>query len=226
MHIAEGVITGWPVVAYTLGGAGLMAVGARGIEKFQREHPDRKPLIGMGAAIIFFMSLIPVPAFTGTTSHPCGTPLVAVLLGPRITFALTGISLILQAAFFAHGGFGTWGANLIALGLMGGLVGSSVFRLLRKAGAPILIAGGAAGLLGDVAVYATSGLVLATALTHAPNAQYDFWTYLGVIYAAYAPTQIPIAIGEMMITGLALSHAARQRPDVLEDLKVWSPHAS
>ena len=67
-----------------------MAIGVQGIKKFQREFPERKPLIGMGAAIIFFISLIPVPAFTGTTSHPCGTPLVAILLGPRVTFALTG----------------------------------------------------------------------------------------------------------------------------------------
>jgi cobalt/nickel transport system permease protein len=125
MHIAEGIITGWPVVAYTLVGIGLMAIGTRGIKKFQRELAERRPLIGMGAAIIFFISLIPVPAFTGTTSHPCGTPLVAILLGPRVTFALTGISLLLQAAFFAHGGFGTWGANLVALGFVGGTVGGA-----------------------------------------------------------------------------------------------------
>lgn len=226
MHIAEGVITGVPVIAYTLTGLLLMAIGVRGIEKFQREHPDRKPLIGMGAAIIFFLSLIPIPAFTGTTSHPCGTPLVAILLGPRVALALAGISLMLQAAFFAHGGFATWGANLTALGLMGGLVGSTVFRLVRRSGLPIGVAGGAGGLLGDIAVYATSGLVLAGALVNAPHPRYDFWTYLGVIYGAYAPTQIPIAIGEMLITGLALSYAARQRPDVLQDLKIWGPRVA
>jgi cobalt/nickel transport system permease protein len=225
MHIAEGIITGWPALAYTLVGFGLMGIGAKGIEKFHKEHPERRPLIGMGAAIVFFISLIPIPAFTGTTSHPCGTPLVAILLGPRVTFALTGISLLLQAAFFAHGGFGTWGANLMALGLMGATVGWSAFWVARWAGLSILFAGCIAGLLGDIATYGFSGAVLATALVMAPHPQYDFVTYLTVIYAAYAPTQGPIAIGEMLLTGLALRHALRQRPEVLEDLKVWPSYA-
>jgi cobalt/nickel transport system permease protein len=225
MHIAEGIIVGWQAIAYTLFAVLLMAIGSRGIAAFYRTHPDRKPLIGMGAAIIFFLSLIPIPAFTGTTSHPCGTPLVAILLGPRITLALTGISLILQAAFFAHGGFGTWGANLVALGLCGGLCGWGVFRLARRAGCSLLVAGCLGGLIGDVAVYAFSGLALGLALTNAPNAQYGLGAYLGLIYAAYAPTQIPIAIGEMLITGFALRHAFRQRPDVLTELDVWGTHA-
>ena len=226
MHIAEGIVTGWPALAYTLIGFGLMGVGAKGIQKFQTEFPERRPLIGMGAAIIFFISLIPIPAFTGTTSHPCGTPLVAILLGPRVTFALTGISLLLQAAFFAHGGFGTWGANLMALGLVGATFGWSAFWVARRMGLPIMAAGCAGGLVGDIATYAFSGLVLATALVMAPHPQYDFGAYLAVIYAAYAPTQIPIAIGEMLITGLALRHALRQRPEVLEDLKVWQSYAA
>jgi cobalt/nickel transport system permease protein len=226
MHIAEGIITGWPVLGYTLIGFALMAIGAQGIKKFQREFPERRPLVGMGAAIIFFISLIPIPAFTGTTSHPCGTPLVAILLGPRVTFALTGISLVLQAAFFAHGGFGTWGANLLALGFAGGTVGWSAFWLARWMGLPILVAGFAGGLLGDIATYALSGVVLAMALVTAPHPQYDFVTYLAVIYAAYAPIQLPIAIGEMLVTGLALRHALRQRPEVLEDLNVWPSYAT
>ena len=81
-------------------------------------------------------------------------------------------------------------------------------------------------ILGDIATYAFSGVVLATALATAPHPQYDFLTYLTVIYSAYAPTQIPIAIGEMLITGLALRHALRQRPEVLEDLNVWRSYAA
>ena len=104
-----------------------------------------------------------------------------------MTFALTGISLILQAAFFAHGGFGTWGANLMALGFVGGTVGWSAFQVARRVGLPILFAGCAGGLLGDIATYAFSGIVLATALATAPHPQYDFLTYLTVIYSAYAP---------------------------------------
>ena len=220
MHITEGIITGVPAAAYTVGGLALMGWGARAMKKFAAKFPDKKALIGMGGALIFFVSLIPLPAFTGTCSHPCGTPLVAILLGPSITIALAGIALLLQAAFFAHGGFSTWGANVIALGLFGSLGGWLAFRGARKLGLPLWLAGGAGGLIGDVMTYVASGLILALALSHAPNPQYSFNGYLAAIYTAYVPTQLPIAITEMVITGLALQYAFRQRPEVLEELGV------
>jgi cobalt/nickel transport system permease protein len=222
MHIAEGIIVGVPAIIYTLIGVALVGIGAFRMHRFAQVLPEKRPLFGMGAAIIFFVSLIPLPAFTGTTSHPCGTPLVAVLLGPWIAIALTGLSLLLQAAFFAHGGFATWGANVVALGLCGCLFGWGAFHLGRLLGLSIFVAGCAAGLVGDVMVYAASGLILGFTLANGPEAQYSLGNYLGVIFAAYAPVQVPIALAEMLVTGFALRHALRQRPDVLEELHVWA----
>lgn len=221
MHISEGIIVGVPALVYTLVGLAMVGWGSWRMRAFARRHPDKKPLFGMGAALIFFISLIPLPAFTGTTSHPCGTPLVAILLGPSVTIALTGISLLLQAAFFAHGGFGTWGANVVALGFCGSVFGWGVFRLARMAGLPIVVAGACGGLIGDIMVYAASGLILGHTLAEGPNAQYTLGNYLIAIYSAYAPTQVPIAVTEMLVTGLALRHALKQRPEVLEELGVW-----
>lgn len=220
MHITEGIITGSTAVAYTGAGAVLVGWGASRMKKFVRDNPEKMPLLGMGGALIFFVSLIPIPAFTGTCSHPCGTPLIGILLGPVIGFALTGISLLLQAALFAHGGFGTWGANVVALGFFGCFFGWGTFRLASRMGLPLWAAGCAAGLVGDVMVYAASGMILGTTLFNAPHPQYTLSGYLSVIYGAYLPTQLPIAIGEMLVTGLALHHAYRQRPDVLQDLGV------
>ena len=203
-------------------GAGVALVGCSvwRMKKFVRDFPDKKPLLGMGGALIFFISLIPIPAFTGTTSHPCGTPLIGILLGPLIGFGLTGVSLLLQAAFFAHGGFGTWGANVVALGFFGCFFGWLAFRLARMIGLPIWAAGFAGGLIGDVMVYVASGLILGTTLAQAPNPQYSLAGYLIAIYSAYVPTQLPIAIGEMVVTGLALQYAYRQRPEVLQELGI------
>ena len=222
MHIAEGIIIGVPAILFTLAGIALVAWGAASMRRFAEELPEKKPLFGMGAAIIFFISLIPIPAFTGTCSHPCGTPLVAILLGPRIAIALTGISLLLQAAFFAHGGFATWGANVVALGFFGCVFGWGTFRIARRLGFPIFVAGCAGGLVGDVMVYVASGGILGLTLANAPEAQYGLSAYLGVIFAAYVPTQLPISLGEMLVTGFALRHALQQRPDVLDELNVWS----
>lgn len=220
MHITEGIITGGSAVAYT--GAGLVFVGwgASRMKRFICDFPGKKPLLGMGGAIIFFLSLIPIPAFTGTCSHPCGTPLIAILLGPLIGCALTGVSLLLQAAFFAHGGFSTWGANVIALGVFGCFFGWGVFKVFMKIGLPLWAAGFAGGLVGDVMVYASSGMILGTTLVNAPNPQFSLGGYLAAIYAAYLPTQLPIAVGEMIVTGMALQYAYRQRPEVLEELGV------
>ena len=220
MHITEGIITGSAAIGYTALGASLVAWGTTRMTSFVKHGPENKPLLGMGAAIIFFISLIPIPAFTGTCSHPCGTPLIGILLGPVIGCALTGVSLLMQAAFFAHGGFGTWGANVVALGFFGCFFGWAAFRLARLMGLPIWAAGLAGGLIGDVMVYLASGLILATTLSQAPDPQYSLTGYLLVIYTAYVPTQMPIAIGEMVVTGLALHYAYKQRPDVLETLGV------
>ena len=220
MHITEGIITGSSAVMYTGAGVALVAVGGFRMKKFIQRFPEKKPLLGMGAALIFFISLIPIPAFTGTCSHPCGTPLVAILLGPWIAIALTGVSLLLQAAFFAHGGFGTWGANVVALGFFGCTFGWGAFRIARKLGLPLWAAGFAGGLIGDIMVYVSSGLILGTTLSMAPTPQYSLVGYLIAIYAAYLPTQLPIAVGEMLITGMALQYAFNQRPEVLAELKV------
>jgi cobalt/nickel transport system permease protein len=201
-------------------GIALVGWGVSRMKKFVAEFPEKKPLLGMGAALIFFISLIPIPAFTGTCTHPCGTPLVAIILGPSIGIALAGVSLLLQAAFFAHGGFGTWGANVLNLGLFGCLFGWVAFRVARKMKLPLWAAGFAGGLIGDLTVYAGAGMILATTLSHGPNPQYSLLGYLVAIYAAYLPTQLPIAIGEMLVTGLALQYAFRQRPDVLEELGI------
>lgn len=220
MHITEGIITGSAALIYTGVGVALVGVGASRMKKFVQQFPDKKPLLGMGGALIFFISLIPIPAFTGTCSHPCGTPLVAILLGPWIGTALAGVSLLLQAAFFAHGGFGTWGANVLALGFFGSFFGWGSFRLARRLGFPLWAAGFAGGLIGDIMVYMASGLILGTVLSVAPNPQFSLTGYLLAIYGAYLPTQLPIALGEMLITGMALQYAFNQRPDVLEELRI------
>ncbi|MFZ3045480.1 MAG: energy-coupling factor ABC transporter permease, partial [Desulfatirhabdiaceae bacterium] len=222
MHITEGIIVGKDAVLYTAAGISLIAWGVSRVNRFVRKSPENKPFLGMGAAIVFFLSLIPIPAFTGTCSHPCGTPLIGILLGPSIGIVLTGISLLLQAAFFAHGGFSTWGANVVALGLFGCFFGWGVFRIMRRLGLPLWAAGVTGGLVGDVMVYVSSGLILGTTLVQAPNPQYSLSGYLLVIYSAYLPTQLPIALGEALITGMALHYAGSQRPEILASLGVLS----
>lgn len=221
MHISEGILTGPSFWATTVAGAAVMTWGVAAMKRFVREQPERKPLLGMAGAFIFLVSLIPIPAYMGTCSHPCGTPLAGILLGPGIGAALSGLSLLLQALLFAHGGFATLGANILSLGLGGAVGGWLIFQLGRKAGLPLLAAAGLAGLLGDLFTYLISGSLLGGHLAFfAPQPQYSFSGYLAIIMAAYLPVQLPIALGEMVVTGIAVRAIGRQRPEVLEALRV------
>ncbi|MBL6989739.1 MAG: energy-coupling factor ABC transporter permease [Bacteriovoracaceae bacterium] len=220
MHISEGIITGIPAAVFTVVSLGLVGVGAKEMTKFAKEFPEKKPLLGMAGAFIFFLSLIPIPAFTGTTSHPCGAPMAAILLGPWIGIALTGLSLFLQAAFFAHGGFSTWGANVIILGVGGAMCGWAAFKISRKVGLSLVVSAAIGGFIGNILTYTFAGLTLASVLSTGPQPQYTFMQYLGVIYTAYLPTQGPIAIGELFMTGLIIKYVYEQRPEILESLKV------
>lgn len=223
MHISEGILTGPSFWATTVAGAAVMTWGVRDMKRFIKEQPERKPLLGMAGAFIFLVSLIPIPAYMGTCSHPCGTPLAGILLGPGIGAALSGLSLLLQALLFAHGGFATLGANILSLGLGGAVGGWLFFKLGRRLGLPLLAAAGLAGLMGDILTYLISGSILGGHLAFfAPQPQYSFAGYLTVIMAAYLPVQLPIALGEMVVTGIAVRSIGRQRPEVLEALRVVS----
>jgi len=223
MHISEGILTGPSFWATTVAGAAVMAWGVRDMKRFVQDQPERKPLLGMAGAFIFLVSLIPIPAYMGTCSHPCGTPLAGILLGPGIGAALSGVALFLQALLFAHGGFATLGANILSLGVGGSVGGWLFFKLGRRLGLPLLAAAALGGLMGDVVTYLISGSILGGHLAFvAPQPQYSFSGYLAVIMAAYLPVQGPIALGEMVVTGIAIRSISRQRPEVLAALGVVS----
>ncbi len=222
MHITEGVLTGPSLVVTNAVGLAVIGWGAWRMGKFAGGMANGKPLLGMAAAFIFFASLIPIPAFGGTTcSHPCGTPLAAVLLGPGVTAGLAACSLLLQALFFAHGGITTLGANTLALGLAGAGGGWLAFRLARGAGWSLGFAAGLAGLVGDLATYAVNLVILAVHFAWvSPAPQYTFGGYAAALALAYLPLQGPIAVGEMLATGWAVAAMARRRPEVMESLGV------
>ncbi|HXB98145.1 MAG TPA: energy-coupling factor ABC transporter permease [bacterium] len=222
MHISEGVLTGPSVVITDVLGFAAIAWGASSMRKFVKDQPARKPLLGMAGAFVFFVSLMHIPAFGGTTcSHPCGTPLAAILLGPGVTVGLAACGLLLQALFFAHGGISTLGANTLTLGLVGGGVGYLTFRLGRKLGWSLAVSAGLAGLVGDVSTYMLNIVILGLHFAYvAPHPQYTFWGYAKVLALAYLPVQGPLAIGEMFVTGYAIQAIFRQRPEVLESLGV------
>ncbi|MFZ5640081.1 MAG: energy-coupling factor ABC transporter permease [Bacillota bacterium] len=217
MHIQDTFLTGRWVAAWYVAASVFVGKGIYDIKRKSEQVPMFKPLVGMMGAAVFFISLIPIPVpFTGTSSHPAGTPLAAILLGPFVGTVLSVAALLLQALFFAHGGLSTLGANVVSMGVAGSLVSVGVFLLARKLRCPLALAAGLAGFFGDLAVYFTSSLELALGLPNMPfgSVGEGFITFLGI----YVWTQLPIAVLEGVVTGGMVAYTARVRPDIFRSL--------
>jgi len=212
MHIAEGILPwNWAATWYVIAVI-FLVIGIIMIRRKTREVRGLIPLLGIAGAVIFLVSVFPVPVpVTGSCSHPCGTPLGAILVGPFISTVLGALALLIQALFLAHGGFSTWGANIVSMALVGSFVGFGFFILFRRFHAPIFVAAFAAGLFGDWATYAMTSFELASAL-HGTG---SLWGMFGAIAVAFAPTQLPLGILEGLFTGGVVTLVYQRRPELL-----------
>lgn len=223
MHIAEGILPAnwaafWYVVAFA-----IVIPGIFFIKKKVNEVRGIMPLLGLTGAAIFLISVFPIPVpIAGTCSHPCGTPLGALLVGPFVTAVLGAIALLIQALFLAHGGITTWGANITSMAIVGSFVGYGTFMLLKQTGAPLFAAAFAAGLLGDWATYATTSFELASAL----HGSGSLWGMFSTIAVAFAPTQVPLGILEGLFTAGVVIVVFQRRPELLASTwRIASPGA-
>lgn len=86
---------------------GVYPVFVLGIFKLRamtRENPELKLLLGLAGAFTFVLSALKMPSVTGSSSHPTGTGLGAVMLGPLPMSVIGSIVLLFQALLLAHGG--------------------------------------------------------------------------------------------------------------------------
>jgi len=213
MHISEGILPApWALLWYALA-IPFVAWGLRDLKRRSEEIPYFKPLIGLVGAAVFLISCMPVPVPTaGTCSHPAGTGLAAILIGPGLTVVVASIALTLQALFLAHGGLTTLGANIVAMGVAGAYVGYGVYRIVRHLGLPWAMAAFLAGLLSDWATYAMTSVELAAAL-HGGG---SFWEMVSLILIAFVPTQLPLGIFEGILCVGALKFVRSRKPELLD----------
>lgn len=216
MHISEGILPMQWAGLWYLVALPFLVKGIWMIKKKSIDLPHFKPLLALMGAMIFVISCMPVPVPTaGTCSHPAGTGISAILIGPIMSIFVTAIALLIQALFMAHGGITTWGADIVSMGVAGSFAAYGVFVLLRKFKAPLFVCGFAAGLLADWATYTVTSFELAAAL----HGQESFWALFWMIIIAFIPTQLPLGILEGFMTGGMLVFVAQRRPDILSSLQ-------
>jgi cobalt/nickel transport system permease protein len=212
MHISEGILPlPWAAFWFALS-IPFIIVGLRELASRTKDEPHLKAMVGLIGAAVFIISCMPIPVPTaGTCSHPTGTGMAAILIGPSLTVLVASIALTLQALFLAHGGITTLGANIFSMGVAGSFSGYGAFLLCRKLGASWIVAAFAAGIVSDWVTYGFTSLALATAL----HTDGSFLKMFGTIVVAFMPTQIPLGILEGFISAGAYSFIHARRPEYL-----------
>ena len=133
---------------------------------------------------------------TGSSSHPTGTGLGAILFGPSAMSVIGIIVLLFQALLLAHGGLTTLGANTFSMAIAGPFVSYGIFRLCRKlnvnkSGSVFL-----AACLGDLFTYCVTSVQLG--LAH-PAAEGGVMASVATFLGIFAVTQV-LAIVEGLLS--------------------------
>ena len=223
MHVSEGILPAtWAGLCFLVV-LPFVAWGLRDLRIKSAREPFFKPMVGLIGAAVFVISCMPVPVpSAGTCSHPCGTGMAAIFIGPTLTVVVSSIALLLQALFLSHGGLTTLGGNIMAMGVVGAFAGWSVFRLGRRMGLSGWQAAFLAGLISDWATYAATSFELAAAL----HGTESFWKLFAGISASFLPTQIPLGIIEGVVTAGVYNFIATRRPSLLHCLGVERPEGA
>jgi cobalt/nickel transport system permease protein len=217
MHIAEGYLPPLHAAAWTVAAAPFVVHGARAVVRQVREDPESKLLLGAAGAFSFVLSALKIPSVTGSSSHPTGTGLGAILFRPPVMALLGTIVLAFQALLLAHGGITTLGANAFSMAVVGPWVAFGVFVLVRRLGGGLSLGVFLAASLADLATYSMTSVQLALAYPDAASGVLGAVVKFGSIFAI---TQIPLAISEGLLTVLVVRLLTRVSPAELIRLGV------
>ena len=211
MHISDGILSPEWVIFWWIVALAFIAVGLIQIRQRSKGNSQYLPMLALMGAAVLVISVwhIPVPV-TGSSSHPCGTPMAAILVGPFSVAVISAVALFFQT-FVGHGGLTTIGANDFSMGIVGAFTGFGTWLAMRRFGFSIFIAAGMAGFIGDMLTYITAAFQLAISIH--PDALINYW---GIFMLGYLPTQLPLAIMEFVFTGLVVRYIADVRPEMLK----------
>ena len=198
MHIMEGFLPPlwaaiWFVVAIP-----FWIMGFRRISQLVAQKPETRLLLGVSGAFAFVLSALKIPSVTGSSSHPTGTGLGAILFGPLVMSVLGSIVLLFQALLLAHGGLTTLGANTVSMAIVGPLVAWGIWIGLKDK-APIWLSVFLAAAMADLMTYVMTSLQLALAYPDPVGGIGASFAKFGMVFAV---TQIPLAISEGILTVL------------------------
>lgn len=197
MHIMEGYLPPVFCIAWGVICLPFLVKGFFSIKKTVSENRKTITLVAMAGAFVFVISSLKIPSVTGSCSHMTGTGLGAILFGPSAVSVLGIIVLIFQAVLLAHGGLTTLGANTFSMAIAGPFVSFGIYKLCGKLKLNKKVSVFLAAALGDLLTYCVTSVQLAMAN---PSAQGGVAASIIKFLGVFAPTQLPLAIIEGILT--------------------------
>ncbi len=130
MHIPDGYLS--PVTC-AVGFAVAVPFAAVASVRVKKVVKSRQvPTLAMLSAVCFLVMMFNVPIPDGTTAHPVGASLVAVLLGPWAAVIAVTVALAFQALLFGDGGILSFGVNVVNMAVVMPFVATGAYRLLAQ----------------------------------------------------------------------------------------------
>ncbi|CAL8978748.1 Cobalt transport protein CbiM [Propionicimonas sp. T2.31MG-18] len=193
MHIAEGFLPVVHCVAWYAVSAPFVIHGGRKVVQQAKEHPESRLLLAAAGAFTFVLSSIKLPSVTGSSSHPTGTGLGAVLFKPPVMAFLSTIVLVFQALLLAHGGITTLGANVFSMGIAGPWIGYWFYKLSNQLKWNQNVGVFLALAFADLSTYLVTSIQLGLAF---PDPVSGLAGSVAKFLGVFAISQIPLAIAE------------------------------
>lgn len=199
MHIMEGYLSPAYCIAWGVISLPFLITGFFCIKKTLADDRRNITLLAMAGAFIFVISSLKIPSVTGSCSHMTGTGLGAMLFGPTSVSILGIIVLLFQAILLAHGGLTTLGANTFSMAIAGPLLSYAIYKLFQKAKWNKWVGIFLAAFLGDLFTYCVTSVQLALCYHDG-----GFGAAVVKFLAVFAPTQLPLAVLEGVLTVLIM----------------------
>lgn len=198
MHISDGYLPVSHCAVWSAAAAPLLWRGARLLASPGMRA--RRMEIAAAGGMLLLLTSLKLPSVAGSSSHPAGVALAAIMLGPWALAPLSAVVLLLQALLLAHGGFTTLGANTVSLGIVGPWLAWALFRLFARTSLAAPVAAGFSATLSSVGVYGVAAAQMALAY---PDPHSGFSGALVRFLVVFAWTQVPVALAEGLLTAFA-----------------------
>jgi len=201
MHIMEGFLPAAYCISWGILCLPFLAHGFFSLKKVLTKHRKTLIIYAMAGAFAFVLSSLKIPSLTGSSSHPTGTGLGAILFGPSAMSIIGVIVLLFQAILLAHGGLTTLGANTFSMAIAGPLLSFGVYKLCQRLHVKKTFSVFMACALGNLFTYCVTSFQLALAYpSETGGSLVSLLKFLGV----FAVTQIPLALIEGIISAVVI----------------------